>query len=268
MEEPQLHADGIVFLFGHLFATEWVERKSDPVFGRVPVDARSRVAPVTGDVLSEKSLAEAITYAALVELIVGAKVRAELFTERGWNHDVYDRVYLTPLEPFPTTRLYEAMERTIAQVRVSPWVRVRTRFDARGVAVDQLCAGLRRFRWLRADPYQFVCGATERHLMDLGLYRMERVHVAGPFLAPVAQPDVEKMASYEFLARKLEQDIEEFELEEPILADALRDNVERSLLKTRSDEEYARERYGDGNPLSELLKDAEDEDELPLHEKR
>lgn len=267
MQDLELHADGIVFLFGHLFATEWVERKTDPVFGRVPVDARARVAPITGDALSEKSLGEAITYAALVQLISDECVEWHLHEEKGWNYDTYDRVYLMPRTPFPPTPLFATMERTIAQVKASPWVRARTRFAERGIAVDQLCSGLRRFRWLRADPYQFVCSTAERYVMDLGFYRMEKVHVAGPILAPVPQPDIEKMASYEFLARRLEKDIERLEMEEPVLAAALRDNVERSMLKTRSDEEYAKERYGDGNPLTDILQSAEEDDELTLQEK-
>jgi hypothetical protein len=267
VEQSDLEPDALVFLFGHRFAKEWVDRKADPVFGRIPVDSRSRVAPVTGEVLSEKSLAEAITYASLASLIVRLHVEAAVIAEKGWNHDVYDRVYLQPRETFPESPLYATLERVIERARVSPWVHARKRLERDGIAVDHLCAGVRRFRWLRADPYQHVCAITERHVMERGLYRTERVHVAGPFLAPVPQPDVDRILEYEPAVARLERTLEDFELEEPILAAALRDNVERSLLKTRSDEEYAKERYGDMSPVSEILNSAEEGDDLPLIER-
>lgn len=264
MPDIELHADAIVYMFGHLFAEEWVDRKTDPVFGRARPDARARLAPVASKALSEKSLGEEILYATLARLILDERVTWEVHSEKGWNFDVYDRVYLAKQADFPSTPLHDALALTFERAGRSILQHKRKRFEERGLAVDALCTGLRKLRWVRADPYQFVCGAVERHLMDLGLYRTERQRVAGPFLAPVLLPDAEKMAAYEFLALRLQKDIEKLEMEEPLMTEALRDNVLRSMLKMRSDEEYIKERYGDeGSPLDAILGREDDvEDDL------
>lgn len=264
MHEHELRADVLVYLFAHRFGQEWVERKVDPVFGRVPADARARVAPLTGDVVGEKSLGEAIVYATLVELLLRGDAEGSVVYEKGWNFDPYDRAYLKRLRPLTGSPLLETMESVIDRAGLTPWARGRRRFAERGISVDQLCAGLRRVRWLRADPYQFVCATAERHAVDLGYYRRERTHIAGPILGTVALPDLERIAEREFAVHRLEREIERFEGEQPELAAAVRDNVERSMLKTRSDEEYSRDRYGDENPIGGLLQAAEDDDTLSL----
>lgn len=255
MGTPELYADTLVYMFGHLFATEWVERKVDPVFSRVPPDARARVAPIAGTVLSEKSLAEQITYACLAQLAFLGCVDASIHHERGWNFEHYDRVYFVPKTAFPSSPIMAAFEKVVEQRRRAILLAVRRRFLERGVPADHLVAGLRRYRYIRADPYQFVCTSVERHLVGLGFYRTERRRVAGPFLAPVMVADAEAMSQYEFLVLRLQRDLERFELEDPILADTLRSNVLRSMLKTRSDEEYITQRTKEEEAELEALDD-------------
>ena len=263
MAAPELNADALVFLFGSRFADEWVERKTDPVFGRAPPDARFRVAPADGAVLSEKSLAEAATYCSLAQLVMRGCVEAIVHTERGWNLEVYDRVYVTRRRPFPEGPVFQALASAYERRKRPFLTPVRRKYAERGVPVDALVAGLRRFRHLRGDPYQFVCGLIQHHLVERGFYKRERTHVAGPFLASVWLPDPERALEFEFLVLRLERDVEAFETEDPILAAALRDNVARTMLKMRSDEDYAAERLKADEPAPDELDGAELVDEEP-----
>ena len=262
MSLPQVHADVLVYVFGHKFAKEWTERKTDPIFGRTPADARFRKACLAKLPLSEKSLAEEIVYACLVQLIELGAVEASVTSERGWNFEVYDRVYFQPRDGFPVGPVFEALQRSLDRGRAGFLIRTRRQFEERGIAVDRLVAGLRRFRYVRGDPYEFVCSEVERRLIDLGLYRRQTQRVFGPFIAPLWLPDEEKMGELEFLLLRLEQDIERFEMEDPLLAECLRDNVGRTMLKMHSDEDYANDRLSEAegleddesaDPLSRLL---------------
>lgn len=261
MTTPELNADSLVFLFGSRFADEWVERKTDPIFGRTPPDARFRVAPADGAVLSEKSLAEAVAYCSLAQLIMRGCVEAEVHVERGWNLEVYDRVYVMSRLPFPEGPIFGVLANVCERSKRPFLTPVRRRYAERGVPVDVVVASMRRFRFLRGDPYQFVCGLVQRDLMQRGFYKRERTHVAGPLLASVWQPDPERALEYEFLVLRLERDLEGFETEDPILAAALRDNVARTMLKMHSDEDYASERLKAEESTAEGTEDAEMPDE-------
>lgn len=273
MNLPPVHADVLVYVFGHKFAQEWVERRTDPVFGRTPVDARFRKACLAPLPLSEKSLAEEIVYACLVQLVVLGTVEPTVHSERGWNFEVYDRVYLRPLGEFPPGPVFDALRRSLDRGQAGLLVRTRRQFEERGISVDRLVAGLRRFRYLRGDPYQFVCSEVERYLIEVGLYHRQSQRVFGPFIAPLWLPDEERMRELEFALMRLEQDIERFEMEDPLLAECLRDNICRTMLKMRSDEDYANDRLSEGDesedgpsrdPLTRLLgqdeRDGEDQE--------
>ncbi|MBD3173892.1 MAG: hypothetical protein GF320_01825 [Armatimonadia bacterium] len=269
MDAQQVNADVLVYVFGHKFASEWSERKTDPIFGRTPPDARFRKACLADVPLSEKSLAEEIMYACLAQLCIIDAVEATVYSEKGWNFEVYDRVYLQPVDDFPAGPVFEALQRSISRGKTGLLIRTRRRFEERGIAVDQLVAGVRKYRYLRGDPYQYVCSEVEKHLIDIGLYKRESQRVFGPFIAPLWLPDEEKMGELEFALLRLEQDLERFEMEDPLLAECLRDNICRTMLKMRSDEDYVNDRMAEedgdeggesGDPLARLFGRDEEEE--------
>jgi len=69
--------------------------------------------------------------------------------------------------------------------------------------------------------------------------------IAGPFLRPVLKLDPEKVRPFEAQARALATDLGEFAMHHPELDAVVRDNIVRTMLKMRCDEEYMTSRESD-----------------------
>ena len=234
-----LSPDSLVYMFCHLFGEDWQEKDIDPLFGRIPIDARPVHAPMADDVhLTEKSVAEHICIATLIWLHGDGCVELSVREDRGFNFEVYEQVFCRRLRPLPASPIAERFSAALDAEEAHLVSRRKKSAAQEGVSCGRLMGGLRRRRWMRCDPYRFVCESIRRHLVGHGLYRVEPDRVWGPFLWPRPMPDRGKMAVYEVSARAVKADVERFAAELPELHGVLEDNVTRSLLKMRCDEAY------------------------------
>jgi len=242
----------LVYMFCHLFGEDWQEKDIDPLFGRIPIDARPVHAPMADDVrLTEKSVAEKVCLATFIWLHGDACVEFAVQEERGFNFEVYDQVFCRRVRPLPASPIADRFSVVFDTEEASLLSRRKKRAAQEGVSCGRLVGGFRKRRWLRCDPYRFVCDSIRRHLILHELYRVEPDRVWGPILWPRPMPDREKMAPYEVPARAVKADIERFAAHQPELYAVLEDNVTRSLLKIRCDEAYMNAREaadGGGEP--------------------
>ena len=241
----ELTAECLVYLYGHLFAEQWEEKEIDVVFGRIPIDARYQVAPLTGEKLSEKSLAEEMIVALFASLYLNGHLEQTIIEERGWDFEIYEKVFWRRTKPLPRSPICDRFSQVFDRHENSILLSRKRRAREQGVCCDTLVASLRQLPIIRTDPYQWICRQVRRYLAEAGLYEAQHQRVLGFIMIPRLQPAREKIASYELAARRLAADLRRLAEEEPELDEVLRDNVYRTLLKMRCDDEYVRDEEGE-----------------------
>jgi len=242
----QLYPDSLVYLFCDLFGEEWVEKPSDALFGRIPIDARFvEPALVPERRVTEKSVGEQMAVACVLWLAQNGYFELSVAEERGWNFETYEKVFCLRRQPLPDSPLFARFGLAFESELNSIWLRRKRRAATMGVSCDRLALSLRRFRWFRNDPYRYACDLVRQRLVSAGLYSVGSERIAGPFLRPVLKLDPEKVRPFEPQARALATGMGEFAVHHPELHAVVRDNITRTMLKMRCDEEYMSSRESD-----------------------
>ena len=242
----QLYPDSLVYLFCDLFGEEWVEKQSDALFGRVPIDARFVEPALAPDRrMTEKSVGEQMTVACIVWLAQKGYVELSVAEERGWNFETYEKAFCLRRQPIPEGPLFGRFSLAFESELNSIWLRRKRQAATVGVSCDRLALSMRRFRRFRTDPYRYACDLVRQQLVGAGLYSVGSERIAGPFLRPVLRLDPEKVRPFEAQARALATDLGEFAMHHPELDAVVRDNIVRTMLKMRCDEEYMTSRESD-----------------------